>query len=127
MENILVWEHTPIIQKQLSPRQIRWTTKLAEYEYEIKYKPGKNNTAADALSRRVNVIVTLESCPIFKESVKTAYEEDPDLHILKTKLLAGVSDLGYELKNNLIYKNNRLVIAGLPYLVISVSKRRMTN
>jgi len=30
---------------------MRWNLKLAEYEYEIKYKPGKKNKNADALSR----------------------------------------------------------------------------
>jgi len=30
---------------------MRWKLKLAEYEYEIKYKPGKKNKNADALSR----------------------------------------------------------------------------
>ena len=32
-------------------RLMRWRLKLAEYEYEIKYKPGKKNKNADALSR----------------------------------------------------------------------------
>ncbi|KAL4112118.1 hypothetical protein QTP88_015966 [Uroleucon formosanum] len=32
-------------------RLIRWRLKLEEYEYEIHYKPGANNTNADALSR----------------------------------------------------------------------------
>ena len=32
-------------------RLIRWRLKLRDYEYEFKYKPGKLNTNADALSR----------------------------------------------------------------------------
>ena len=32
-------------------RLIRWRLKLAEYEYDVVYKPGKINDNADALSR----------------------------------------------------------------------------
>ncbi|KAL4153837.1 hypothetical protein QTP88_001670 [Uroleucon formosanum] len=37
--------------KDPGSRLIRWRLKLEEYEYEIHYKPGANNTNADALSR----------------------------------------------------------------------------
>ena len=39
-------------QPNLSKRQIRWTHELADYDFDIVYAPGKQNTAADALSRR---------------------------------------------------------------------------
>lgn len=35
-----------------TPEQQYYLTKLLEYNYEILYKPGKSNVAADALSRR---------------------------------------------------------------------------
>ncbi|KFM71017.1 Transposon Ty3-I Gag-Pol polyprotein, partial [Stegodyphus mimosarum] len=37
--------------KNLTPRLIRWALKLQEYNLIIKYKPGKENNVADALSR----------------------------------------------------------------------------
>lgn len=37
--------------KDPGSRLTRWRLKLAEYEYEIHFKPGANNTNADALSR----------------------------------------------------------------------------
>ena len=37
---------------QLSQRMAQWLTFFAEYNFEVKYKPGKQNVLADALSRR---------------------------------------------------------------------------
>ena len=34
-----------------SGRVIRWRLRLAEYDFEVKYRKGKINTQADALSR----------------------------------------------------------------------------
>ncbi|KAE9003120.1 hypothetical protein PR002_g17429 [Phytophthora rubi] len=37
---------------QLSRRMARWLSFFAEYNFEVKYKPGRQNALADALSRR---------------------------------------------------------------------------
>ncbi|GJX79489.1 hypothetical protein Tco_0327638 [Tanacetum coccineum] len=39
-------------QKELNMRQRRWLELLADYDYEIRYHPGKANVVADALSGR---------------------------------------------------------------------------
>nr|GEX03926.1 putative reverse transcriptase domain-containing protein [Tanacetum cinerariifolium] len=39
-------------QKELNMRQRRWIELLSDYDYEIRYHPGKGNVVADALSRR---------------------------------------------------------------------------
>ncbi|KAL6417636.1 hypothetical protein ACFW04_012606 [Cataglyphis niger] len=44
----LVWLHSV---KDPTSRLVRWRLKLAEYEYEVKYKAGRTNVNADALSR----------------------------------------------------------------------------
>ena len=38
-------------QPTLSRRQARWSEFLAEFDFEIVYRPGKGNVVADALSR----------------------------------------------------------------------------
>ncbi|GKE41984.1 putative reverse transcriptase domain-containing protein [Tanacetum coccineum] len=39
-------------QKELNMRQRRWLELLADYDYEIRYHPGKENVVANALSRK---------------------------------------------------------------------------
>lgn len=56
----IVTDHRPLQwlynHKELSGKLFRWRVKLMEYDYEIKYKPGKQNSNADALSRPVLAI-----------------------------------------------------------------------
>ncbi|GKF91543.1 putative reverse transcriptase domain-containing protein, partial [Tanacetum coccineum] len=42
-------------QKELNMRQRRWLELLAEYDYEIRYHPGKENVVADALSQKEQI------------------------------------------------------------------------
>jgi hypothetical protein len=42
-------------QPKLSERQARWNEFLSEFDYELKYQPGKENVVADALSRRADL------------------------------------------------------------------------
>ncbi|GKD07044.1 putative reverse transcriptase domain-containing protein, partial [Tanacetum coccineum] len=39
-------------QKELNTRQHRWLELLADYDYEIRYHPGKANVIEDALSQK---------------------------------------------------------------------------
>ncbi|KAL3182459.1 hypothetical protein MRX96_007638 [Rhipicephalus microplus] len=59
-----------LVQKGASNRRLaRWTLDLAEYTFDVKHKPGRQNSAADALSRQS------ESAEAFDQGVSTR-----DLH-----------------------------------------------
>lgn len=53
----LTWIKT---QKLLSPKQARWLSFLEEFTYTINYIPGKQLQAADAISRRPDLMATME-------------------------------------------------------------------
>ena len=62
----------------LSQRMARWLSFFAEYNFEVKYKPGKQNALADALSRRPDyelAHVTTLSCSI-TDLIRVAYAKD---------------------------------------------------
>src|SRR3954468_9203905 len=66
----LVW-----LSKTTDPLLARWALKLSEYSLEIKYRPGRKNMNADALSR----LPVNDAGPIMiDEVVYLAHTKDPN-------------------------------------------------
>lgn len=59
---MLITDHKPLkwlhSVKDPTSRLVRWRLKLAEYEYSVEYKAGKNNVNADALSRNPVLMIS---------------------------------------------------------------------
>ena len=109
----------------LSPRQIRWMEKLAEYNYDIQYRKGSLNVVPDALSRRPDYqlsaiaesalsvgIDVLDLCR--KEISKDEYFKD--IFSRASKITDVDDPFEYQVKNGLLFlkKNDRLCIPDLP-------------
>jgi hypothetical protein len=96
-------------QPKLSQRQVRWTDLFASFDLDIKYKPGKENTVPDALSRRPDYKMILRglinSSPLpdtdFLRYLRTALSADP---VTKNLLCpATASNFNYRSVNGLLY------------------------
>ena len=65
-------------QHKLNKRHARWVEFIETFLYVIRYKQGKENVVADALSRRYALISTLEAKFIGFEHIKELYHDDHD-------------------------------------------------
>ncbi|CAJ2652583.1 unnamed protein product [Trifolium pratense] len=72
-------------QRVSSPDQQCWLAKLLGYQFEVKYKPGIENRAADALSRCVDVgeMNTIISFPLWSDRQQLLDELAQDVYIQK--------------------------------------------
>lgn len=75
-------------QPQLSKRQAGWLHLLQEFDFEVKYTPGKSNVVADALSRMCAVMSSV-STPSLQSEIRTAYRSDPFVLSLRDNLKEG--------------------------------------
>ena len=67
--------------------QQRWIVKLMGYDYEIEYRPGQENKAADALSKLHGELsaVTYQQ-PTWLEEIRNEARHDPKLSSIKESL-----------------------------------------
>lgn len=68
--------------KRLNPRHAKWVEFLQSFTFASKYKAGKANIIADALSRRTHLLALLETKVLGFEMIKDLYALDPDLRDL---------------------------------------------
>ncbi|GJZ10397.1 putative mitochondrial protein [Tanacetum coccineum] len=84
-------------QRITTPFQSKWLPKLLGYDYEILYKKGKENQAADALSRSGHggELSSMVVSTIFNglvEEVQKSYEQDSQVQLLIKKVQGGTID-----------------------------------
>ncbi|KAG7536993.1 Zinc knuckle CX2CX4HX4C [Arabidopsis suecica] len=65
-------------QQKLNKRHARWVEFIETFPYVIKYKKGKDNVAADALSRRYVLLSSLDAKLLGFEHIKSLYANDSD-------------------------------------------------
>ena len=125
-------------QKDMSRRQMRWSMYLADFDYEIVYIRGEDNTAADALSRMPDATPNpmLAACALaytrsppthvqaaavlditadesLLRDIKEGYENDEFAKQLKKDISARSLE-GAREENGLLYVGRRLLIPNIP-------------
>nr|GEV90017.1 hypothetical protein [Tanacetum cinerariifolium] len=97
-------------QKKLSPKQARWQDFLAEFYYQLEYKPGKANVVADALSHKAEFADITQAQFLLQDRIKEGLEHDPS----SKKIIALAKDertRRFWLKGDMLFtKGDRLYV-----------------
>ena len=94
-------------QDKLSARQTRWSEFLQQFDYEIRYRAGKDNAVADGLSRRPDH--QLSALNQSSATVNTELLDTIKSEYINDKVTQHILEKGhkqYHVKSGLICKDN---------------------
>ncbi|SCV68078.1 BQ2448_199 [Microbotryum intermedium] len=109
-------------QENLSKRQACWVERLANYDFDITYIPGGENTVADAMSRYsflqvesdlVQAVSEMDVDTQLRGRIVKGYESDPFCQQVKRNL---DSSPGFSQVDNVLYFEGRMVVPAVPQL-----------
>ncbi|PNX93307.1 Ty3/gypsy retrotransposon protein [Trifolium pratense] len=92
-----------------TPEQQAWLHKFLGYDFKIEYKPGKENQAADALSRMF-ALSWSEPHSLFLEELRNKLAANDHLKLLMIDCQNATADKHYTVREGLLYWKDRLVI-----------------
>lgn len=102
-------------QRLNTPIQQQWLPKLLEFDYEIQYRQGKENLAADALSRVegseiLHMALSVMECDLLKE-LQSGYEKDSNLKaIIEAIKLKKDTKKHYTWCNDILRRKDKIVV-----------------
>ena len=96
-------------QQKLNKRHARWVEFIETFPYVIKYKQGKDNVVADALSRRYVLLSALETKLLGFEFIKDLYATDSDFKEVFIKCSKTAHGKYYQASGFLFF-DNRLCV-----------------
>lgn len=103
-----------------TPEQQAWLHKFIGYDFTIEYKPGKENMAADALSRML-MYAWSEPQHSFLNQLRGEIISNEHLQSIVQKCAAGDSpDPHYTIRDGLLYWKDRLVLPSHSALIQQV-------
>jgi hypothetical protein len=103
-----------------TPEQQKWLHKFLGFDFTIEYKPGKDNIAADALSRSFFMASSGPVNPLLS-TIIAAVNSDPSLSQIKQLCIQGVNkDPLYHVKQDILYWNNKIVVPATPSIIHSI-------
>ena len=96
-------------QHKLNKRHAKWVEYLEQFPYVIKYKKGKANMVADALSKRYTLLAKLGSQILGFDNICELYIHDPFFATIYHDCLTK-SQGDFYLSNRYLFKEGRLCI-----------------
>jgi hypothetical protein len=94
--------------------QHTWVSKLFGYDISVEYRPGKQNTAADSLSRRDEdpLAVHALDLPTFTlyDELKAEIAAHPRAQELRDQLASGTAPAGWTLADGLLLFDGRVFV-----------------
>ena len=95
-----------------TPDQQKWIVKLMGFDYEIEYKQGNENKAADALSRLPRDLLAV-SCPkhAWVDVIRDEACNHPDLAATREAVTRGdLSAASFTVKDGLLWHKGKVVL-----------------
>lgn len=96
-------------QTKLNKRHAKWVEFLESFPYVIKYKQGKENIVADALSRRYALLNYLDVKLLGFAYLKELYADDSDFGEVYKLCVQGAYDRYYQ-QDGFLFRENKLCI-----------------
>ena len=96
-------------QDKLNKRQARWIEFVESFPYVVRYKQGKDNIVADALSRRYALLTSVSSKLLGFEYVKDMYATDSDFCDIYLACERGAFDKFYR-HDDYLFRDNKLCV-----------------
>ncbi|GAV75057.1 hypothetical protein CFOL_v3_18537, partial [Cephalotus follicularis] len=102
-------------QKLTTPGQVTWLSKLLRFDYEIVYKKGKENIAADALSRiegkeLFSLFISSTEYGLLEEIQCSWQQDDKLIKLIKQLQSNPETHTRYTWKDDLLKKDGKLVV-----------------
>lgn len=94
--------------------QHHWVSKLFGFDFTVVFRPGKQNAAADALSRRdTGLSVYAISSPQFGlfDQMRAEVEKTPELSSLRNQIVSGQAEDGWSFVDGLLIYKGRIFLS----------------
>ena len=88
----------------------RWVSFIQRFTFNLKHKSGQLNKLADALSRKVSLLITMRVEVIGFECLKELYADDEDFKTIWSKHQQGLSLEGMHVHEGYLFRGNQLCI-----------------
>ncbi|CAH9141087.1 unnamed protein product [Cuscuta epithymum] len=103
--------------------QQKWIAKLMGYNFIIKYKPGVENKAADALSRKFTyAALSTVTCADWEGLTDELEKDKKWKQVIQKVMIQPDQHLDYKLKGGLLYYKGRLVLPKGSHRILTILK-----